>query len=171
MAHNLPAGISSHQTNSGGDCYFCSGAAESEGKMGPSGHERRGKCYIPSPLHRYAVCVLTSPLPLRLPPLRLRRPGLFSYRLRLGAPAADYMNYLQCVNPPQLLFVLASLPHHRPTPPLSQSGESGRIFFLPHPPALSLSHNFVTSPSCRSLPVSAPGVRLCLALCLLSPSL
>lgn len=116
VAHNLPAGISSHQTNSGGDCYFCSGAAESEGKMGPSGHERRGKCYIPSPLHRYAVCVLTSPLPLRLPPLRLRRPGLFSYRLRLGAPDADYMNYLQCVNPPQLLFVLASLPPHHPYP-------------------------------------------------------
>lgn len=136
VAHNLPAGISSHQTNSGGDCYFCSGAAESEGKMGPSGHERRGKCYIPSPLHRYAVCVLTSPLPLRLPPLRLRRPGLFSYRLRLGAPAADYMNYLQCVNPPQLLFVFASVSPRPPT--LSQSGESGRIFFL-SPRSLSFS--------------------------------
>lgn len=136
VAHNLPAGISSHQTNSGGDCYFCSGAAESEGKMGPSGHERRGKCYIPSPLHRYAVCVLTSPLPLRLPPLRLRRPGLFSYRLRLGAPAADYMNYLQCVNPPQLLFVFPSVSPRPPT--LSQSGESGRIFFL-SPRSLSFS--------------------------------
>lgn len=107
LLHNLPPGISTHQTNSGGGCYFCSGAVDSEGKMGPSGHERQGKCYIPSALHRYAVCVLTSPLPLRLPPLCLRRPALFSYRLCTGAPAADYMNYLQCVNPPQLLFVFA----------------------------------------------------------------
>lgn len=132
------------------------------GRWGPSGHECRGKCYIPSALHRYAVCVLTSPLPLWLPPLCLRRPGLFSYCLRPGAPADDYMNYLQCVNPLQLLFVFT------PPPTFSQSGESRRSFFLS---LLSLSHNFVTSPSCHSLPVSAPGVRLCLALCLFSPSL
>lgn len=136
VAHNLPAAISSHQTNSGGDCYFCSGAAESEGKMGPSGHERRGKCYIPSPLHRYAVCVLTSPLPLRLPPLRLRRPGLFSYRLRLGAPAADYMNYLQCVNPLQLLFVFASVP---PPPQRSLNQVKAGGFFFLSPRSLSFS--------------------------------
>lgn len=132
LPHNLPPGISTHQTYSGGDCYFCSGAVHSKGKMGPSGHERQGKCYIPSALHRYAVCVLTSPLPLRLPPLCLRRPGLFSYRLRPGAPAADYMNYLQCVNPPQLLFVLA--------PPRSLNQvKAGGVFFLSPPLSLFLT--------------------------------
>lgn len=107
---------------------------------------RRGKCYIPSPLHRYAVCVLTSPLPLRLPALRLRRPALFSHRLRLGAPAADYMNYLQCVNPPQLLFVFASVP---PPPQRSLNQVKAGGFFFSLPP-LSL---FLTTLSPR-LPVA-----------------
>lgn len=137
----------------------------SEGKMGPSGHERWGKCYIPSALHRYAVCVLTSPLPLRLPPPCLCRPGLFSYRLRPSAPAADYMNYLQCVNPPQLLFVFA------PPRSLNQVKAEGVFIFFSLPPLsvilttlspllpvthflfLRLGLGFV-SPSVCSLPLS-----------------
>lgn len=163
LLHNLPPGISTHQTNSGGGCYFCSGAVDSEGKTGPSGHERRGKCYIPSALCRYAVCVLTSPLPLWLPPLCLRRPGLFSYRLRPGAPAADYMNYLQCVNPPQLLFVFAP-PY---AVPIRWKQEEFSLC-----PLLSLSFSQLCHLSFLSLTsVSAPGVRLCPALCLLSASL
>lgn len=104
-----------------------------------------------------AVCFCTS-----LPPLPTRlcfHIVCVSISLYVSAPTADYMNNLRCVNPRQLLFpsCLKALSVLLVSP-VQVSGE--KVVF-PRPRHLSL-------PVC--LPVSVPGVKLCLAVCLLSLS-